>query len=373
MSAEAVPLLAGQRSRSASDSAAGMRRAAAALGDGSSCSRRPVPQNIGHRGYNAAFPENTMVGFQGAVQVGADAIETDLHLSRDGVVVLSHDPTLKRCFGKDEKIADCDWDYLSGLKTLREPHVGMPRLVDLLKWMTEPGIESIWLLLDIKTDDDPDALLSAIADTIASVPPPPSRPWRERIVLGGWNEHYLAASRAHLPGYPLAYIGFSPLYARKFLPPPSGTYPHDDVDFNLLQAALVGPVGACFRRAVAKAGRRLYVWTVNEEAWMEWSVRKAVDGVVTDDPRLMREVCDRMVGGGGGGRRIVVEDGGKKLDKMATRRRSWLGYLSLYARAMVAQAVSVVLIALLWRRLNTKGAKPKVVRENPPVSIPVKV
>jgi phosphatidylglycerol phospholipase C len=125
---------------------------------------------------------------------------------------------------------------------------------------------------------------------------------------------------------------------------------------------------------VAKAGRRLYVWTVNEEAWMEWSVRKAVDGVVTDDPRLMREVCDRMVGNdGGGGRRIVVEDGGKKLDKMATRRRSWLGYLSLYARAMVAQAVSVVLIALLWRRLNTKGAKPKVIRENPPVSIPVKV
>jgi hypothetical protein len=60
------------------------------------------------------------------------------------------DPTLKRCFGKDEKIADCDWDYLSRLKTLREPHVGMPRLVDLLKWMTEPGIESIWLLLDIK-------------------------------------------------------------------------------------------------------------------------------------------------------------------------------------------------------------------------------
>lgn len=49
-----------------------------------------LPQNIGHRGYKAAYPENTMACFRGAVEAGADAIETDLHLSRDGVVVLSH-------------------------------------------------------------------------------------------------------------------------------------------------------------------------------------------------------------------------------------------------------------------------------------------
>jgi phosphatidylglycerol phospholipase C len=48
------------------------------------------PQCIGHRGYKAAYPENTMGAFQGAVDVGAHAIETDLHLSRDGVVVISH-------------------------------------------------------------------------------------------------------------------------------------------------------------------------------------------------------------------------------------------------------------------------------------------
>lgn len=52
--------------------------------------RAPAPQIIGHRGYKAAFPENSMAAFQGAVEVGAHAIETDLHLSRDGVVVLSH-------------------------------------------------------------------------------------------------------------------------------------------------------------------------------------------------------------------------------------------------------------------------------------------
>jgi glycerophosphoryl diester phosphodiesterase len=48
------------------------------------------PQAIAHRGYKAKFPENTMGAFKGAVDVGADALETDIHLSGDGVVVLSH-------------------------------------------------------------------------------------------------------------------------------------------------------------------------------------------------------------------------------------------------------------------------------------------
>ncbi len=48
------------------------------------------PQAIAHRGYKAAFPENTMGAFRGAAEVGAHAIETDIHLSKDGVVVLSH-------------------------------------------------------------------------------------------------------------------------------------------------------------------------------------------------------------------------------------------------------------------------------------------
>jgi glycerophosphoryl diester phosphodiesterase len=51
---------------------------------------KQLPQAIGHRGYKAAFPENTMAAFRGAVEVGVHAIETDVHLSKDGVVVLTH-------------------------------------------------------------------------------------------------------------------------------------------------------------------------------------------------------------------------------------------------------------------------------------------
>ena len=64
----------------------------------------------------------------------------------------------------------------------------MPRLSDLLEWLARPELASLWLLLDIKTDDDPDLLLPAIARTIASVPPwEGGKGWKERIVVGAWN------------------------------------------------------------------------------------------------------------------------------------------------------------------------------------------
>jgi glycerophosphoryl diester phosphodiesterase len=51
---------------------------------------RRFPQTIAHRGYKAKHPENTLAAFKGAVSVGTHAIETDIHLTRDDVVVLSH-------------------------------------------------------------------------------------------------------------------------------------------------------------------------------------------------------------------------------------------------------------------------------------------
>ena len=63
---------------------------------------------------------------------------------------IGQDATLKRCFGKDEKIADCTWEYISQQRTLAAPHEPMPRLRDLLEFLASPGLENVWLLLDIK-------------------------------------------------------------------------------------------------------------------------------------------------------------------------------------------------------------------------------
>ena len=63
---------------------------------------------------------------------------------------MPQDATLKRCYGVKTRIIDCDWDYLATLRTVMEPHEPMPRLVDLLQYLATPGLEHLWLLLDIK-------------------------------------------------------------------------------------------------------------------------------------------------------------------------------------------------------------------------------
>lgn len=49
-----------------------------------------LPQIIAHRGYKAMCPENSMAAFRAAVEAGVHCIETDVHVTRDNVVVLSH-------------------------------------------------------------------------------------------------------------------------------------------------------------------------------------------------------------------------------------------------------------------------------------------
>lgn len=98
---------------------------------------------------------------------------------------------------------DCDWEYLKTLRTLEEPHEPMPRFKDLLEYLVSPGLEDIWVLLDVKIPrlkllspfrrkqgdqqndgDQANKLFKAIAVTLEEVKP--SRPWTERILIGCW-------------------------------------------------------------------------------------------------------------------------------------------------------------------------------------------
>ncbi|KAI9730884.1 MAG: hypothetical protein M1834_005602 [Cirrosporium novae-zelandiae] len=256
------------------------------------------PQTIAHRGYRALYPENTMAAFKAAVAAGAHALETDIHISSDDVIVISHDANLKRCFGQDQKIKDCSWAYLSALRTIKPPHEPMPRLLDLLAYLADPTTnQAIWVLLDIKPDNDPEKTMRLIASTIASVPPTTNGttpPWTSRILLGLWTTSFLPAAHAHLPNFPITYIGFSLPYARNFLSIPNAS-------FNLLQKSLVGPYGARFMRDARALGRRIFVWTVNEEVWMAWGIRKGVGGVITDEVEKFLDVCKRWEDNDGAG------------------------------------------------------------------------
>lgn len=87
--------------------------------------RDGFPQAIAHRGYKAEYPENTMGAFRGAVDVGAHAIETDVHLSKDNVVVIAH-------------VRDCLSASLSLSYIYTHSHLPFPTL----HFLTKPTLSS---------------------------------------------------------------------------------------------------------------------------------------------------------------------------------------------------------------------------------------
>lgn len=220
----------------------------------------------------------------------------------------AQDATLKRCFGKDKKIIDCTWEYIRQQETLAEPHEQMPSLEHLLEYLASPGLEHIWVLLDIKVplfsilsplslpnrpqlDVPAEQMIRLIAKSIASTPPAPSKPWNKRIVLGCWAAKYFPLCAQYLPTFPTSFIGFSIPYARQFLKVPN-------MSFNMLQKSLVVPyVGPRFIKDAKKKNRPVYTWTVDELSMMRWSIREGLDGVVTDDPKRFLEVCQEWEGG----------------------------------------------------------------------------
>ncbi len=82
------------------------------------------PLWISHRGYKKNAAENTRAAFQAAVELGFSCLETDLRLTRDGRIVLVHDPDLKRLAGDRRRVGDLTAAELTGirLKAPIEPH-----------------------------------------------------------------------------------------------------------------------------------------------------------------------------------------------------------------------------------------------------------
>lgn len=97
---------------------------------------------------------------------------------------------------------------------------------------------------------------------------------------------YLPLCETYLPTFPIAIITISIQYARLFLRVPSVS------SININQKVLMGPGGKKLLRDAQSAGRDVFVWTVNDEDLMRWSIEKKVSGVLTDDPELFRRVCD---------------------------------------------------------------------------------
>ena len=108
-----------------------------------------LPLIIAHRGASAFAPENTLAAFRKAIEDGAEGIEFDVRLSKDGEAVVFHDADLKRIGGRDEKIIDFSFEELQKIDSGSWFNAAFPRFAnESFSNETIPSLKDVLSLLN---------------------------------------------------------------------------------------------------------------------------------------------------------------------------------------------------------------------------------
>jgi glycerophosphoryl diester phosphodiesterase len=244
------------------------------------------PLVIAHRGSSGERPENTLPAFEHAIEQSADMIETDLHLSRDGVVVIHHDPDLER-LGEPGEIRDYTASELAAMNAA--PGVAtvekMPTLLDLLDVLDGLG-EHMQFNLELKVGLN-DVAYEGLEDIVVSAVE--ARGLMPRMLFSSFYDPVLArirersaSARIALLVSPRAPVAIFERAARVFA---EAINPH----VGLVTPELVEQAHA--------AGLRVYPYTANDSAEMARLLDCGVDGIITNHPARLHAVLDERTGG----------------------------------------------------------------------------
>ena len=231
-----------------------------------------------HRGGAALRPENTLLAFDHGLALGADGLEFDVRLSRDGVVVVHHDATLDRTTNGSGPVAACTADELARLDAgyrfgaFRGITGGIPRLDEVLR--RYPGARCI---IELKVNDAELARRTIDAVRAAGAV--------DRVALGSFGTRVLRAARAYEPRLP---TGAAREETRLFLYRSWIRWPARRAPFQEFQvpelAGSTRVVTPRFVRDAHAAGVKVLVWTVDEEADMRRLLDWGVDAIISDRP-----------------------------------------------------------------------------------------
>jgi len=240
--------------------------------------RSPVSV-IAHRGASHACRENSFEAFDEALRQGCNAIEMDLQLTRDGVVVIHHDRTLARVGGGRKRVSRLDWPELRKLR------LGIPTLDDTLR---RYGSRT-QLLLEIKTREGVAGrerhleLARRAAGLVCEAD------LRSRVALLCFEEEVLDEVAEVSPGLPRV-LNLRP-------GPRLGTRLARRLDRLDALSVDVRTLTPGFGRAVRRSGSALLVFTCNTPRTVERARLAEATGIMTDRPDWLRE---RLARGGAG-------------------------------------------------------------------------
>ncbi len=111
--------------------------------------QRPI-QIVSHRGARDLWPENSLAGFRNTLALGVDAVEFDVHPTRDGGLAVIHDATLDRTAAASGPVAARSMAELRGVR-LKGTEEGVPSLADVLEVLAPSGLA---LHVELKSDAD---------------------------------------------------------------------------------------------------------------------------------------------------------------------------------------------------------------------------
>jgi glycerophosphoryl diester phosphodiesterase len=233
-----------------------------------------------HRGASGHAPENTLVAFEKAMAMGADGIECDLRESRDGEVVIFHDPTVKRLTGQNGRVVDLT---LSELKRLDIGSWFAPSFAGQKIVTAEEFIGKVpppfLMNLEIKA-----ASPQKVVDLIQK------KGIADRIVVSSFDHILLKKVRSLHPTLPIGYlVNREPL--KKILQEARRL---EAVSINIASKQVTADRIENAHREKLK----VYVYTVNDPAQMASFIEMGVDGLFTNYPDRLAELLNKIGGRG---------------------------------------------------------------------------
>lgn len=236
--------------------------------------------NIAHRGFSGKYPENTLLAFQKAIDLGVEAIELDVQLSKDGEIMVFHDEDLFRTTGKKGMVKDYRFDELRELDASYKYHgeFGYHHIPTLAEYLELTENMAILTFLELKNSMIPyPGLEEKVADCLSRF---------------GRQEGTILFSANHLS---VKYFGTLASSVQLL-------FPFDNWIFEYGAYCHKHDISACmpyFRSLTVevvaemkKYGISIYPWTIDKPEDFQSIQKLGVDGILTNYPDRLKSFLE---------------------------------------------------------------------------------
>jgi glycerophosphoryl diester phosphodiesterase len=237
--------------------------------------------NIAHRGANTLAPENTMAAFRKASEAGANGLEFDVQLSKDGVPVIIHDEKLERTTGSQGLVKDYTLAELQLLDagSWFSPEFRDARIPTLDQVLDEFLDSSLLFNIELKSGivlypGIEEAVIKSICD----------RRLEERVIISSFNHYSLVACRELNSGLRTGVLYVAGLYEPWHYARALGCYSVHPLFYHLQHPEIV--IG------FKEHNLPVFAWTVNETSYMDLMVAGGIEAIITDRPQDLKKILD---------------------------------------------------------------------------------